>query len=442
MKRAPGTQIKCKQTKAIFAWFEKLKGMIQSKHAALVSEAAHKVDLYLGHVMRTEVQQRRIRKLEAESLEEGSHEAWLKIDFKQKLNPCEYQEAGILHYGKRGMSCHGAALIFRNAEGQKEIHWLDTVVQGDAKQDAGMTIAILDELIDRVREILGERASHIRTFSLQSDNASNYQSHLLVLMIQELCKGSGARCSRIIHTESQDGKCIVDGHFQKVGWQVEKFVVETQGHCMTPMQVVDAFKHKGGIPSTSMACVKLNREKLAALEARLEKVKYAVSKVFTVTSPLEVRFATDSRSPDTLHATSASPAAQVVKGGGRQMKQLMAYLDAHPLCLTLEYFEKLQAAAKAPPPAGATKRARARRQPAPAAKRRKTAAAARPARSMVPQPARTGEIARIRALEPGPQAKVRMQFPFTPQGRATYLKFFAGIVEGYHTHRHAATTAP
>ena len=48
MKRAPGTQIKCKQTKAIFAWFEKLKGMIQSKHAALVSEAAHKVDLYLG----------------------------------------------------------------------------------------------------------------------------------------------------------------------------------------------------------------------------------------------------------------------------------------------------------------------------------------------------------------------------------------------------------
>ena len=28
------------------------------------------------------------------------------------------------------------------------------------------------------------------------------------------------------------------------------------------------------------------------------------------------------------------------------MKQLMAYLDEHPLCLTLEYFEKLQAAAK------------------------------------------------------------------------------------------------
>ena len=61
---------------------------------------------------------------------------------------------------------------------------------------------------------------------------------------------------------------------------------------------------------------------------------------------------------------------------------------------------------------------------------------------MVPQPARTGEIARIRALEPGPQAKVRMQFPVTPQGGATYQKFFAGIVEGYHTHRHAATTAP
>ena len=191
MKRAPGTQIKCKQTKAIFAWFEKLKGMIQGKHAALVSEAAHKVDLFLGHV----------------------------------------------------------------------------------------------------------------------------------------------------------------------------------------------------ISSTSMACVKLNREELAALEARMDKVKYAVSKVFTVTSPLEVRFATDSTRanprPDTLHATSASPAAQVVKRGGREMKQLMAYLDAHPLCLTLEYFEKLQAAAKATPAAGAAKRAPARRQPAPAAKRHKTAAAARPATSTI-----------------------------------------------------------
>ena len=181
-----------------------------------------------------------------------------------------------------------------------------------------MTIAILDELIDRVREILGEWASHIRTFSLQSDNASNYQSHLLVLMIQKLCEGSRVRCSRIIHTESQDGKCTVDGHFQKVGWQGEKFVVETQGQCMTPMQVVAAFAHKGGIPSTSMACVKLNRAELVALEERLEKVKYAVSKVFTVTSPLEVRFTTDSDSPDTLHATSASPAAQVVKRGGRE----------------------------------------------------------------------------------------------------------------------------
>jgi len=174
-------------------------------------------------------------------------------------------------------------------------------------------------------------------------------------------------------------------------------------------------------------------------------VKYAVSKVFTVTSPLEVRFTTDSDSPDTLHATSASPAAQVVKRGGREMKQLMAYLNAHPLRLSLEYFEKLQAAAKAKPTEAAkrgAKRGASRRQPPPAAKRSKTAAAARPARSMVPQPARTGEIVRIRALEPGPQAKVRMQFPVTPQGGATYLKFFAGTVEGYHTHRHAATTAP
>ena len=48
-----------------------------------------------------------------------------------------------LHYGKRGMSYHGAAVIYCKHDGSKGIKYFDVIVSGDAKQDAPATLAMV-----------------------------------------------------------------------------------------------------------------------------------------------------------------------------------------------------------------------------------------------------------------------------------------------------------
>lgn len=420
-------EVTCPQTWAIFAWFEKLKTFFALNEPCrkIVTELVEKIVIYMGHILRTEVQQRRINDIDTKHVlvKKGSTHAKLILDFKMKLNPCECQEAGIMHYGKRGISFHGTALIFVNDAGEREIHWLGTVIQGDAKQNAGMTIAVTEDVIARAAAIVPDR---ITTFTLQSDNASNYQNHLYVLMMRELCP-EGFMCTRVLHTESQDGKCIVDGHFQKVGWQIAKFVVETKGRCQTANQICDALEYKGGIPGSSLTCLRLDREKLTALENRVKAVKFAAERVFTVNQCLEVRF-TIADEPDTMHATSYSPPAKVLQNAGQQSKRLVAHLQAHTVRLKLAYLEALQHAAKTKPVAraeGVSKRQRTGQH----------TARSRPSRPSQPQgtsemtPATPGETDRIRSLVPGAaESQIRMQWSI--RGRWV---FYAGTVEGWHT---------
>ena len=84
--------------------------------------------------------------------------------------------------------------------------------------------------------------------SSQSDGAGNYQNLCLPLLLPELADAVGLTVTRILHTEAQDGKCIVDGHFQKVGWAIRDYVLGTQGKCMTAREVCDALEYDGGIP--------------------------------------------------------------------------------------------------------------------------------------------------------------------------------------------------
>ena len=160
-------------------------------------------------------------------------------------------------------------------------------------------------------------------------------------MLRDLAAAAGLTCVRILHTEAQDGKSIVDGHFQKTGWQIKKYVRETRGKVLTPRQVCDAMAYKGGIPGTSVSLLHLDREHLDGLYERVDKLSYVVGQIFTAASPLEVRYSQSPTAPDTLHGTSKSPAARVTPNQGRQSKRLVAYLAAHPLRLSLPFFQAL-----------------------------------------------------------------------------------------------------
>ena len=121
----------------------------------------------MSHNIRMAVQQRRIAEIEKELERPDSDHCKIILDYKMKLTPCQWRESTILHYGKRGISFHGAVLAFRNAKSEVELHYLDTVVEGDAKQNVGATFAVVEDLMKRVKAILAKHAPHVTTFTFQ-----------------------------------------------------------------------------------------------------------------------------------------------------------------------------------------------------------------------------------------------------------------------------------
>ena len=295
-----------------------------------------------------------------------------------------------------------------------ELHYLDTVVDGDSKQNVGATLAIVDDLLKRVRAILP--ATH-KDITFQSDNAGNYQNLILPMILPELAKLHGLNCLRILHTEAQDGKCIVDGHFQKVGWKIEQFVTDTQGTWATAREVCDAMQHAGGVPGTSVTLLRLSRDRLGKIERDCKALRPLMKRVCSVTKPLEWRYGQGAAS-DTIHATSVSAAAKV-----NATKRMKTYMSSNRLDTSLGGMQNFHRAIANNPraPRGASAGgggggAAAAAAAAPRAKRRKTSAAvaaSRPPRFTCPaplEPRPSGETVALRALTPGTGKRLVMKF--------------------------------
>ena len=213
------------QSAAIFAWFGKLRVQLPAEHRPLVDHAVEKVVILMGHAVRQNVQQEAIRKAK-EALKTHPHRCIVLADYKMKIDPSQHRETSTEHYAKRGISYHGVCVCYLNAEGEFTLRYFDTVVEGDARQDIGATLAIMEEVLRRIRAVLPD---NITEFCFQSDNARNYQNLALPLVLPLLASACDFFLHRILHSESQDGKCIVDAHFQKVNRQIDKYINEGVG---------------------------------------------------------------------------------------------------------------------------------------------------------------------------------------------------------------------
>jgi hypothetical protein len=89
--------------------------------------------------------------------------------------------------------------------------YLDHIVDNENKQDKLAVISILEAVILAIRKHLPNIDQKI----LQSDNAGCYQNTMLMLLIPYLSYAHGIEISRIIHTETQDGKSVLDAHFAR-----------------------------------------------------------------------------------------------------------------------------------------------------------------------------------------------------------------------------------
>ncbi|OWZ07939.1 hypothetical protein PHMEG_00019596 [Phytophthora megakarya] len=83
----------------------------------VLTDSAKKIELFLGHRIRVRNQQLALQRAADEvkarcDFNKFSDEAIVILDFKMKLEPLYFREKTVDHYGKRGMSWHGALVRY------------------------------------------------------------------------------------------------------------------------------------------------------------------------------------------------------------------------------------------------------------------------------------------------------------------------------------------
>ena len=147
-----------------------------------------------------------------------------------------------------------------------DIFYFDHIQSNGNKQDSLCVFSILEAFFIRVKKEL----PHIESLSLQSDNAKCYQACELVLYVYLLSKHYGLKVTRLIHTETQDGKSVIDGHFAIAMMHVMRLV--SSGHnAVTPAQLVSLLRSNGGLVNCYPELFRMSRDTLAQLSERYAK---------------------------------------------------------------------------------------------------------------------------------------------------------------------------
>jgi hypothetical protein len=195
-----------------------------------------------------------------------------------KLEEMRHRETQEQHFGKRGMSYHGAAVFVSKAAHSDacdhvqflrrddpqhahpyQTYFFDDLIRNSQQQDAVATLSLIEATLARVRRLFPE----IATVSIQSDNAAAYASPFLLFLLPVVATRHGLRVTEYIHNEAGDGKTVLDGHFGVQTHMLRAYVDE--GHDITtPEQAAAALRHKP-IRNTLVSLVEYDEERLRQL---------------------------------------------------------------------------------------------------------------------------------------------------------------------------------
>lgn len=272
----------CNACKFPFYFIEKLKGIVQQSSTTteekcrvlqVLTDSAEKFTKYQGHRLRVINQQKALDALKQEMIQEslakGRSHAHLVIDFKMKYESKYHRGKTTEFFGKRGVGWHGALLIWyeRNAdtgEAVKRSKYIDQILKGSNKQDGLAVAALLEAAVWQVKRAF----PFFERITLQSDNAKCYHAKMLLLMIPLLSFQLGIHIAKYIHTETQDGKGLIDAHFAKGSQHVDAFIGE--GHdAATPDQVFEGLASNRGLDNSFTQLVVIDRVRLLLYETKL-----------------------------------------------------------------------------------------------------------------------------------------------------------------------------
>ena len=96
----------------------------------------------------------------------------------------------------------------------------DQILEGSDKQDNFAITSIMETCLLQLHEELPQ----IKQVILQSDNVGCYQSSELLVLFGILNGVLLIKVARFIHTETQDGKGLIDAHFARGTSHLKRFM--------------------------------------------------------------------------------------------------------------------------------------------------------------------------------------------------------------------------
>ncbi|KAJ8566316.1 hypothetical protein ON010_g6810 [Phytophthora cinnamomi] len=113
---------------------------------------------------------------------------------------------------------------------------------------------------------------------VQLDNASSYQNAFVALVLPIIAIVHCINISGFVHTETQDGKSMLDAHFAQ-GMRKATAHVQQGNDCYTPRQLVAALTADNGLLNCIAALVEYGRDSTSNLRRHLTKMEKSFSQL-------------------------------------------------------------------------------------------------------------------------------------------------------------------
>ena len=188
------------------------------------------------------------------------------------------RETTIEHFGKRGIGWHGFAVLYYQLDDEgnpiRNIVYLDQILDDTNKQDGVAVVALLEVAITAFISEL----PFIKEAIITSDNATCYQNHLVTFMMAVYNKKIAGKfyISAFMHTETQDGKSLLDAHFATSNRHLVLFMKTWRSNRVTRINTARglayALSFNLGMKNSMVQLVEIDRERVERVKKIFEKM--------------------------------------------------------------------------------------------------------------------------------------------------------------------------
>ena len=169
--------------------------------------------------------------------------------------------------------------------------YLDQMLDDGNRQDAVCVVSLLDAALKQVTIDIPAITSII----LQSDNANTYQNTFLICAIAILNTWYSInfqlKITTFIHTETQDGKTVLDAHFARCMRYLDHFMKTWKRNKITRINTPNglgfALAYNGGMTNVMVQVVTTNRNFVSKIQHIFDPVMKKMKQYFTRVNHVE-----------------------------------------------------------------------------------------------------------------------------------------------------------